>query len=282
MTKLSEIINLYCSEILPRKRPNSQKSQSQQLAFWNKHLGDKEANTIQPIDVIKTRALIKGSDSTKNCYIAALSHCFTIAVKEFGLMDKNPIAKISNLKNPRGRVRYLNDEERKALLIATEESANPYLHLIVLLALSTGARKMEIMNLTWSDVDLDKKLIYLHETKNGDIRTLPIINKVYDLLLEHFKQSNGILLFPSNISADKPIDVRTPFEEALKRANIKDFHFHDLRHSCASYLAMNGASLNEIAEVLGHKTLAMVKRYAHLSTSHITKVVNNMAEKIFE
>ena len=281
MTKLFEIIDLYLTEILPRKRPNSQISQKQQLIFWRNHLGDMNVVDIKPITIIKTRTLINGSDSTKNCYIAALSHCFTIAIKEFGLMEENPISKISNLKNPRGRVRYLNDKERKELLIACEESANPFLYLVVLLALSTGARKMEIMSLTWSDIDLDKKLIYLQETKNGEIRTLPIINKVYGILLEHFKQSKTALFFPSDKNSEKPIDVRHPFNEALKRANIKDFHFHDLRHSCASYLAMNGASLNEIAEVLGHKTLSMVKRYAHLSTGHITKVVNDMADKIF-
>jgi integrase len=91
---------------------------------------------------------------------------------------------------------------------------------------------------------------------------------------------NCDLVFPSK-DFTKPIDLRTPFENALKRAEIKDFRFHDLRHSCASYLAMNGASLAEIAEILGHKTLQMVKRYAHLSDSHTSKVVASMNEKIF-
>jgi site-specific recombinase XerD len=89
------------------------------------------------------------------------------------------------------------------------------------------------------------------------------------------------LLFPSKVNPTKPIDLRKPFETALKKAEIDDFHWHDLRHCTASYLAMNGASLAEIAEVLGHKTLSMVKRYSHLSDSHVSNVVASMNEKIF-
>ena len=91
---------------------------------------------------------------------------------------------------------------------------------------------------------------------------------------------NTELVFPGN-NLKKPVDLRTPFETALKRAETNDFRWHDLRHSCASYLAMNGASLAEIAEILGHKTLQMVKRYAHLSDAHTSKVVARMNEAIF-
>jgi site-specific recombinase XerD len=89
------------------------------------------------------------------------------------------------------------------------------------------------------------------------------------------------LLFPGKVHKDEPIDLRRPFEVALKAAEITDFHWHDLRHCTASYLAMNGASLAEIAEILGHKTLQMVKRYAHLSDGHVSNVVASMNAKIF-
>jgi site-specific recombinase XerD len=88
------------------------------------------------------------------------------------------------------------------------------------------------------------------------------------------------LVFPGR-KGNRPIDLRFPFETAVKRAGIEDFHWHDLRHSAASYLAMNGATLAEIAEVLGHKTLAMVKRYAHLSQAHTTRVVESMNARLF-
>jgi integrase len=231
---------------------------------------------------VRVRGLIKGADVTKNAYTAALSHVFTIALKEFGVVDQNPCLKISKLKNPRGRVRYLSDEERKKLLVACEESANPYLYAVVLLALTTGARKMEIMNLTWSDIDFDKRQIYLNETKNGEIRTLILTEPPYSVLLGLFRGSKTHLAFPSLKNTNKPIELKHCFIQALRRAGVTNFHFHDLRHSCASYLVMNGASLNEIAEILGHKSLNMVKRYAHLSTTHISGVVNRMAEKMFK
>ena len=88
------------------------------------------------------------------------------------------------------------------------------------------------------------------------------------------------LLFPDE-TGKKPVEIRPAWEKVLKEARLKDFKFHDLRHSAASYLAMNGASLAEIAEVLGHKTLQMVKRYSHLSEQHTASVVSKMNEKIF-
>ena len=87
------------------------------------------------------------------------------------------------------------------------------------------------------------------------------------------------MVFPSAIKPQKPIEIRKSWLNALEKAGIEDFRFHDLRHSTASYLAMNGATLAEIAEVLGHKTLAMVKRYSHLSEAHTAGVLERMNQK---
>lgn len=123
----------------------------------------------------------------------------------------------------------------------------------------------------------------LRETKNGDMRGVPLTGKALALVKEHARIRRRLdtpLLFPGANPA-KPVDLRAPWLAALKKASIQDFRFHDLRHSAASYLAMNGASLNEIAAVLGHKTLAMVQRYAHLSESHKAGVVERMNSAIF-
>src|SRR5438094_10534526 len=103
-----------------------------------------------------------------------------------------------------------------------------------------------------------------------------------DLMKEHAKirQLNCDFVFPSK-NLKEPIDIRTPWETAVKRAEITNFRFHDLRHSAASYLAMGGASLAEIAEILGHKTLQMTKRYTHLTESHTRGVVERMNQAIF-
>ncbi len=141
---------------------------------------------------------------------------------------------------------------------------------------------MELCSLNWEDVDLKRGMIILHDTKNGERRALPLVGIAKDLMKEHFKNRNENTnrVFPAKNLID-PIDIRTPFETALIKAEIKDFRWHDLRHSCASYLAMNGATLAEIAGVLGHKTLSMVKRYSHISEAHTAKVVERMNSKIF-
>ena len=190
---------------------------------------------------------------------------------------------ITKPKAARGRVRFLSDDERERLLIACKESKNKQLYLCVILAISTGMRQAELFGLKWPDVDLYNGFLILHQTKNGERRRIPLAGLGLELLQEHAKvrRLDTPLLFPGTLNKNKPIDLRTPFEKALKTAGINDFHWHDLRHCCASYLAMNGASLGEIAEVLGHKTLGMVQRYAHLSESHVSSVVGSMNKKIF-
>jgi integrase len=144
-------------------------------------------------------------------------------------------------------------------------------------------RQAEQMNLVWSDINLKDGFLILHETKNGERRRVTLAGVVLELLREHAKirRLDTNLLFPSERCPQQPIDLRKSFANALEIAQIKDFKWHDLRHCTASYLAMNGASLAEIAEVLGHKTLSMVKRYAHLSDGHVSSVVSSMNAKIF-
>ena len=143
-------------------------------------------------------------------------------------------------------------------------------------------RQGEILNLRWRDIDFEKERIIIPETKNGEIRQVAITGHCLELvkLLDKVRRLDSIYLFPGKFPK-RPIDIRSAWETAIKKAEIPNFKFHDLRHSCASYLAMNGASLAEIAEVLGHKTLAMVKRYAHLSETHTAGVISRMNEKIF-
>lgn len=287
---LSEAIDRYIKNVLPSK-PKSITFQTKQLEWWKNYLGQYSLSEITPALIAQHRdTLAKGittrekirTPATVNRYLAALSHLFTIAYKEWGWVEENPLRRVTKMKEPRGRVRFLSDDERVRLLNAAKNSEGTFLYTITVLALSTGARKMEILGLRWQDVNLTRGIIILHETKNGERRVIPLTGLALDLIKEHSKvrQLNTDLIFPG-LKGDKPIDIRTPWETVLKNAQIEDFRFHDLRHSAASYLAMNGASLAEIAEILGHKTLQMVKRYAHLSDAHTSKVVARMNEKIF-
>lgn len=296
---LAELIDRYVKNVLPTK-PKSTESRKNHLAWWRAELGAYGLNDITPArlaearDKLASEALpLKGAKSkrtapthrspaTVNRYMASLSHAFTVAMNEWQWLDDNPLRRVSKHKEPRGRVRFLSDEERTRLLKACKESSNPYLYPVVVLALSTGARSAEIMGLNWDVIDLHRGRAILHETKNGERRALPITGHALELLkeLSKVRRLDTRLLFPGNNPA-KPVELRAPWLVALAAADIQDFRFHDLRHSAASALAMNGASLAEIAEVLGHKTLQMVKRYSHLSEGHTARVVESMNQKIF-
>lgn len=287
---LSELIDRYIKDILPTKPKNS-KNTLLHLNWWKEELGQYSLADISPAIIGEKRDKLasgitkrntRRSPSTVVRYIAALSHAMTIAVKEWGWMDDSPMNRVTKPKEPRGRIRFLSDEERTRLLSECRNSESQYLYTAVVLALSTGGRKMEILGLTWKNIDFNRGVIILHETKNGERRILPLAGHALELMTQQTKVRHvGCdFVFPGK-SLSSPVDLRTPFENALKRAEITDFRWHDLRHSCASYLAMNGASLAEIAEILGHKTLQMVKRYAHLSEAHTSKVVTRMNEAIF-
>ena len=190
--------------------------------------------------------------------------------------------KVRKPKEPRGRVRFLTDDERERLLAACKVSRNRYLYLIVVLAISTGARRGELLSLRWSDVDLQRCTLTFHETKNGERRAVPCTGHALDLLKRHAQGrcSGTSLVFP-DATGRKPLSIKDAFANSVQRAGIADFRFHDLRHTFASYMAMEGASLLEIATVLGHKTLQMVQRYSHLSQAHTAGIVTRMNKTIF-
>lgn len=300
---VGEMIDRYIQDVVPGKK--DQVNTANQLLYWKEQIGHKilaDVNTAMITDIrdrllkdpytttrrtgdtVVTTERIR-SKTTANRYMAAISSCFTVAATEWGWLESSPVDGIKKQAEPQGRVRFLKDDERERLLTSCQASTNPLLFPIVVLALSTGMRYGEVMGLTWADVDFTNQRIVLHDTKNGERRAVHLAGKALGLLLE-LKAKNirpgSELVFPgSNAMNRGPASIRTAWTTALRKAEIRDFKFHDLRHSAASYLAMNGAALLDIAAILGHKTLAMVKRYSHLSETHVGGVVASMNEKIF-
>ncbi len=286
---VNELIDRYEKMILPSLR--SAKDRRNHFKLWKDIIGDLTLAEITPSKLVESRDLLtKGktpngtirSSSTVNRYFASLSHAFSLAVKEWEWADDTPFRKISKLKEPRGRVRFLDDDERKCLLDACKVKSQP-LYIIVVIALSTGARKGEILTLKWSQINLLRGTIVLHDTKNGERRSLPLQGYALKLVTElgKIRRLDTEYLFPSHSNPSKPLSIDTIWKQVVKDAKLKNFRFHDLRHTAASYLAMNGATLAEIAEILGHKTLQMVKRYSHLTEQHTAKVVARMNKNIF-
>jgi integrase len=290
---VADLITRYL-KYLEKQNPKRHADVKPKLDWWKKEIGNCTLSDVSKAIITVKRELLLSeemgmgkekwtrSPATVNRYISVLSHVFAVAVNEWELIENHPMRNLSKLKEPRGRVRFLDDKERTKLLDACKLSKHPSLYTIVVLALSTGARRGEITNLRWSDVDFKRKIITLHETKNGERRILPLTGHAFDCMKRHEKirRIDTDFVFPSS-DPNQVTNLQFYWYQAIKKAQISDFRFHDLRHSAASYLAMNGASLAEIAEVLGHKTLQMVKRYAHLSEAHTSEVVASMNERIF-
>lgn len=285
---LNELLDLYIQKL--RHEPNPQQTTILELKLWGELIGDfnlaqitpaKIRSTLEIIENTKTPAGKNKSASTVNRHLSVLSSALTFAKKELGWIQSNPAFNVSKMPEPQGRIRYLSEDERNRLLDAIKKVSNPFLYPAVMVAISTGARRGEILSLRWADVDLNKGWAVLQKTKNGDRRGIPIRGKALDAMRDLYEhRQSDIFVFP-NTTNSGPFDIRRSWEKAIKQAGIENFRFHDLRHTCASYLMMNGCSLGEIADVLGHKTLQMVKRYSHISDNHKSNVIENMNNKIF-
>lgn len=303
---LNELIDSY-EESAKHKELKSAKEMRTRLSWWRKQYGNKLLQDITPAVVGLGRDTLmaeyvtvrrRGDDgvvsrvpiekmrtgATANRFLAALSTACAYGVKELGWIERNPVERVSKPKENKGRVRFLDDAELPRFLAACRK--HPDLYLAVLLSLTTGGRQSEVMGLRWGQIDLKagRATLYAGTTKNNDARVLPLVGEAFTLLQERAKVRSltDDRIFPATHKAKKSsfIALRTPFIAAMKEAGIKDFHWHDLRHTCASYLMMNGVSHLEISKVLGHKTMAMVSRYAHLAPARVSDIGNALAQKM--
>lgn len=288
---VAEMIDRYRREVLPKKSRSMARNQATQLTWWEDRIGDELIGDVTPALIVACKSELERhrthlkkprSAASVNRYLAALSHCFTKAVRQWQWLDANPLLRVDKDRESRERVRYLSEDELSRLLVACKASRNPKLYAMVLLALSTGCRRDEILGLRVTDVDLVRRVVRLRDTKNADPRAVPLTGPAFAVIQELLsaQRPDTELLF-SRRDGKRPVNIRAVWERALTTAKIDDFHFHDLRHTCASYLAMNSATLPEIAAVLGHKTYEMVKRYAHLSEQHTAGVLERMTSRIF-
>lgn len=303
---LNDLILRYETNELP-KRKSDQEKFKMHLKWWGDKLGKYSLNKITPAMLTECKELLEKepmnkklkkpkprTPATVNRYLATLSIVFSYACNEYGWLEDNPMRKVRKNKELENKDRFLQRDEIKRLLHAcknfsfnlkhksTVNNYNEQTYLFVLIALSTGARYSEIHNLTWENVDFTHKMFYFLNTKNGENRGVPITDTVYNALKE-FKKVRNIKDNHLWLTKDgrKLIDFRTRFYKALELAKIENCRFHDLRHTVASHIAMNGGSLLDIAQITGHKSMQMVKRYSHLTKNHSTELLQNTTEKMF-
>ncbi len=227
--------------------------------------------TGQAIAQYERRRVEQVSAFTVRNELTVLRHMLRLA-RRWGYLEQVPDIELP--KKPEDRQRYLEQEEITALLVACAKSKNPYLRAIVTLALNTGMRKGELLGLEWERINLPTSRITLYRTKGGKPRGVPVNQAVYDALVglePEAERRTGPVFKRRDGSAWG--QIRTGFTSACAKAGIKNFRFHDLRHTAASHLVMRGASLQDVKEILGHSDFKMTLRYAHLSPAHLRRAV---------
>jgi len=227
------------------------------------------------IEIYKTKRKKDGvSGSTINRELAGLKRIFNIAIKN-KKVRYNPVTDVNFFPEPPPKTRYLSVEEINNLLSVCSENIKP----IVITALNTGMRLSEILDLTWNCVYLENTInpyIEISFSKNGKKRFVPMNTSMIEL----FKKLKSTSINSEHVFLDcnkKPFNsIRHQFEKALGKAKIFDVCFHSTRHTFASHFIQNGGDLLSLKQILGHSTLKMVERYAHLSQAHKQKMVNKL------
>jgi integrase len=253
------------------------------LSWWCKRLGELKVTAIDEFkvddalhDLAKSR-----TGSTINRYKSTLSAVLRWFIRHRDykhLNYRNPVRaeSVSTFRENPAKDRFLTDDEQRRLLDACRLATWDRMYLLVLMALTTGARKGELLGLRWCDIDFPGRTARLAVTKNGKARLLPLTAPVL-AELQRFREVGDALVFHSRIEKDnpakvakhKPTDPSKQWRNALKRARLENVRLHDLRHSAASNYARAGRSLFEIGQLLGHSSPAMTQRYSHLCVKDV-------------
>jgi integrase len=186
----------------------------------------------------------------------------------------------------------LSDSERKRLLETCRQSFWDRLYLVVLLAITTGARRSELLGLKWHDIDWQNETAFVSDTKNSTSKVLHLIPPVI-AELNRFKDIENKLVFESPNIPGQALDFRKPWNAALKiaaisqkdvivngKVTLEKFTFHSLRHSFCSALSDSGHELGQIAELAGHKSIQTTRKYIHSNESENKKLINKLASKL--
>src|SRR5205809_3447343 len=240
---------------------------------WIKFVGARPLRSILPLMIERYVAQREKevAPATVNRELAFVKRVFAVAM-ENGLVERNPAKPVKFLREPSGRVRFLSDEEETALHAAVGEKDWP----VIAFALNTGLRRGEQFNLRWENVNLANRVLTIPRSKHGGSRHVQLNDTAMAVLRALPSRFHSRWVFPS-ATGKTPMSANNfryrVFDPAVEGARIDDFTWHDMRHTFASRLVMRGADLRTVQELLGHKTLAMTLRYAHLSPTHLHQAV---------
>ncbi len=212
----------------------------------------------------KTGSLI--SPSTVRLEMSLLSNVFDIGRIEWGVCESNPVLNVRKPKAAPGRDRRLTAREERQIMRYCHAHPTPDLYVLVVLAIETAMRQGELLKLEWEHISLQRRIAHLPDTKNGSKRDVPLSLKARDVLIHIGARTKGkVFGYTAN-------GLKSAWRIMLQRLDIKDLHFHDLRHeACSRLFELGTLDIMEIAAISGHKSLSMLKRYTHLKASRLVK-----------
>ncbi|GMU56465.1 MAG: hypothetical protein AMXMBFR33_56110 [Candidatus Xenobia bacterium] len=266
---------LLVRDMIERFRPQWEAKKSaaddrRYAAYWSEALGALAASEVRPSDIESWRAKRQKVDgvapATVNRAVAFLKRVYNLAIRDALFEGSNPVAKVRQIRENNSVVRYLSDEE-EALL---RPCCSPELWLKVEIAYLSGLRQGEQFGLRRKDLDFRARVIHVRESKHGESRTVPMSDRLAELFRAQLDSHDAEWVWPGE-DPSKPYlktSSYTALQRACKKAGLKNFRWHDLRHTFCSRLAMAGCSLATIQALAGHKTITVTQRYAHLSPEH--------------
>lgn len=280
---VEELVSKYMAEhSKPNKAEGTYKNDGYFFVKILQEFGYLNINQVTPkliYQFIAKRRKDGVADNTINHELRLFRHAFKFAVKIWDLIDETPFLQLDIPTGDKKRVRYLSTEEEKRLYEALPEWLIP----IVTVARESGLRLTNITNLTWTQVDLFKRIIIIEETKNGDPVGIPMTEKLFETLKARNKvrrlDSDYVFAFKKDGTPFLRYYISEQFRKACKRALINNFRFHDLRHDFCSRLAQLGVDLYAIAALAGHKDVTTTQRYAHLNPEKLRKAVKVLDKK---
>ena len=276
--KLEEFAKEYFAYYRANRRPRSAERHETSYRTMRPTFGHVRLADITPLAIERYKRQRKEdgvSEATINRERAFLKNLFTKAI-EWGKATENPVKRVRLYREQSGRTRYLTEDEEARLLAVCSAQVRS----LVITALHTGFRASELRSLTWDDVDFRQRMITVRAgyAKNGEARSVPM-NQLLTATLKSVKLANNQAdrVF-CNREGTPYRSFRSAFERAVRKAEIKDFTFHDLRHTFASRLVMAGVDLPTVKELLGHRDISMTMRYTHLSSDHKQTAVGKLEQ----
>lgn len=273
MPRLMSLMVRYVEEVTPTKKGDSQ--ERYRAAQWNKSkLADMPLDKITGEVVAQYRdaRLKEVSANTVRLELAFLSVVFEQCRKEWGLAVSNPVRQIRMPKPGKPRQRRLETGEEDALLAACKASRAYYLHSFVVLAIETGMRSGELLAIRWEQIDLNKRTVFLPDTKNGHPRTVPLSTRALSAIHALPRTINGRLFssgYHSIYNAFKLAVIKAQANLPESETFLRELRLHDLRHEAVTRLFEKGLNPIEVGLVSGHKTLSMLQRYTHLKAESL-------------